>query len=258
VLLVVALDRTLVQANLVGYRHNALEQTRYREAQSISAIIAGAPTLLAVRDDVANEWAVFYLSDTPLLIAPYRRYMAQAHVIPFMERSKPVDPAGIRYIITDRSDAVRAALSGTRRIWDGQAYSLWSVDSPDWVVVADVRNPNGIESGGIWLGGPKTEFLIVAGRNGPATLTADVQSGPRAAPETNRFHVTVEDAAGRHQTVLQPGQNRLPVDLGPGRGSVTVAVEEPLSGPTPANGDIRPLILRLSDYGIERPDNGMN
>lgn len=258
VLFVVALDRTLVQANLIGYRHNALEQTKYRQAQSISAIIAGAPTLLAVRDDVANEWAVFYLSDTPLLIAPYRRYMAQAHVIPFMERSKPVDPAGIRYIVTDHGDTVRAALSGMRRVWDGQAYSLWRVDSPNWAVVADVRNPNGVESGGIWLGGPKTEFLIVAGRNGPATLTADVQPGPRAAPGTSQFHVTVEDSAGHHQTVLQPGQNRLPVDLGPGRGLVSITVEEPLGGSIPANGDIRPLILHLSDYGIERPDDGTN
>jgi hypothetical protein len=254
VLFVVALDRTLVQANVVKYRNNALEQTQYREASAIPAIVAGAPTLLAVRDDAANEWAVFYLSDTPLLIAPYRRYMAQAHVIPFMERSKAVDPAGIRYVVTDHNDTVRAAVSGARRVWDGQAYSLWSIDNADWAIIADVKNRNGSEPGGIWLG--KTEFLVVTGRSGSATLTADVQPGPRAAPGTSRFPITMEDAAGSHQTLLQLGNNRLPVDLPAGRGLVTIAVEDPLGGPAPANGEVQPPVLHLTDYGIERTGNG--
>jgi hypothetical protein len=258
VLFLVTADRTLVQANVVKYRQNALQQTKYREAVTISAIVAGAPTLLAVRDDDANEWAVFYLSDTPLLIAPYRRYMAQAHVIPFMERSRPVDPAGIRYIVTDHGDTIRAVLSGARQVWDGQAYSLWRTDDADWAIVADVRNPNGGETGGIWLGSPKTEFLVVTGRNGPATLTANVQPGPRAAPGMGRFHITVEDADGRHQTLFQPGENRFPVNLATGRGSVTLAVEEPPNGSSLAGGDVWPLLLRLTDVGIERDGSGQH
>jgi hypothetical protein len=43
----------------IKYQHNALEQTHYREALAISAIVADVPTLLSVRDDGANEWAVF-------------------------------------------------------------------------------------------------------------------------------------------------------------------------------------------------------
>jgi hypothetical protein len=251
VLFVVALDRTIVQANVVNYRHNALEQSRYREASAIAAIVADAPTLLTVRDDVANEWAVFYLSRPPLLIAPYRRYMAQAHVIPFMERAKPVDPSGIRYIVTDHNDAIRSPLTGATRVWDGQAYSLWSVDDPNWAIIADVRNPNGIEPGGLWLGGEKTEFLVVTARGGPATLTATVQPGPRAAPGTSQFRLAVEDA-GSHQTTLQSGKNRLLINLTAGRGAVAITVEEPVSSPVPGNGDARPMILRLTDYGIER------
>src|SRR5260370_42230476 len=108
--------------------------------------------------------------------------MGQAHVIPFMERAKPVDPSGIRYIVTDHNDAIRSPLTGATRVWDGQAYSLWSVDDPNWAIIADVRNPNGIEPGGLWLGGAKTEFLVVTARGGPATRTATVQPGPRAAP----------------------------------------------------------------------------
>jgi hypothetical protein len=251
VLFVVTLDRTIVQATVVRYKHNALEQTRYREALTIAAIVKDAPTLLSVRDDVANEWAVFYLSDPPLLIAPYRRYMAQAHVIPFMERAKAVDPSGIRYIVTDHSDAVRSPLTGARRVWDGQAYSLWSVDDPNWAIIADVRNPNGIEPGGLWLGGPKTEFLVVTARGGPATLTATVLPGPRAAPGTSQFRLAVGDA-GSHQTTLQSGRNRLLINLTAGRGAVAITVEEPVSGSVPSNGDVRPMILRLTDYGLER------
>jgi hypothetical protein len=256
VLLLTVLDRTIVQAHLIGYQHNALEQAKYREALAISAIVADVPTLLSVRDDVANEWAVFYLSNPALLIVPYRRYMAQAHVIPFMERARTADPTAIQYIVTDRNDAIRAPLSGARRVWDGQAYSLWKIDDANWAVIADARNPNGIETGGLWLGGPKTEFLTVTARSGAATFTAIVQPGPRAAPGTSQFHAILEDASGRRQIVLQPGENRFPLDLAPARGSFTLTIEDPTSGPVPDNGDIRPLILHLTDYGIERGGKG--
>jgi hypothetical protein len=252
VLFVVTLDRTVVQANVVHYKDNALERSKYREALKIAVIVKDAPTLLSVRDDVANEWAVFYLSDPPLLIAPYRRYMAQAHVIPFMERAKAVDPSGIRYIVTDHSDTVRAPLTGASRIWDGQAYSLWSVDDPNWAIIADIRTLNGIEPGELWLGGPKTEFLVVTARGGSAILTATVQPGPRAVPGTSQFHLAVEDAAGNHQTTLQLGRNRFLVNLTAGRGAVAVTVEEPVTGSVPSNGNARPIVLRLTDYGIER------
>jgi hypothetical protein len=254
--LLTMLDRTIVQAHLIGYRHNALEQDKYREALAISAIVADVPTLLSVRDDVANEWAVFYLSNPPLLIVPYRRYMAQAHVIPFMERARAVDPAAIRFVVTDRSDAIRAPLSGAQRVWDGRAYSLWQIENTDWAVIADARNPNGIETGGLWLGGPKTEFLTVAARSGPATFTAIVEPGPRAAPGTTQFHAFLEDASGRRQIVLQSGKNQFPLNLAAGRGSFTLTIGEPTSGPIPGNGDIRPLILHLTEYGIERGDKG--
>lgn len=58
-----------------------------------------------------------------------------------------MDPAAIRYIITDRNDTIRAPLWGARRIWDGEAYSLWEVDDSAWTVLADVINPNGNEPG---------------------------------------------------------------------------------------------------------------
>ncbi|WP_028180920.1 hypothetical protein [Bradyrhizobium japonicum] len=251
VLLVVVAERTVVQANVIRFKHNALQQKAYREAQTISGLAQHAPTLLAVRDDVANEWAVFYLSDMSLLIAPYRIFMAQAHVIPFMERAKPVDPAAIRYIVTDRNDTIRAPLWGARRIWDGEAYSLWEVDDSAWTVLADVINPNGIEPGGIWLGGGKTDVLVVAGRAGPAALFANVQPGPRAAPEAQQFHVTIGNGAGGRTIEIQPGKIRIPIDLTAGKSSISITIDDPVGGTIPTTGDARPMILRIMDYGIE-------
>ena len=250
-LFLTSLDRTILQTQVIEYKHNALQQKEYREALTIAALVGSAPTLLAVRDDIANEWAVFYLADAPLMIAPYRRYMAQAHVLPFMDRAATPAPATIRYIVTDRNDALRAPVWGAQRIWDGSAYSLWKVDQSDWVVLADIRNPNGIEPDGLWLGGAKAEFLFVAGRQGPATVTASVHAGPRAAAGTTVFHIKLEQS-GRERTILAPsGGIKLPVELSVGRTEVGIAIDEPVSG-VEANGDPRPMIMRLTKYGVTR------
>lgn len=250
-LLVTSIDRTILQSQVIKYNHNALQQKEYREALTIADLVGGAPTLLAVRDDIANEWAVFYLADAPLMIAPYRRYMAQAHVLPFMDRAATPAAATIHYIVTDRNDALRAPVWGAQRIWDGSAYSLWKVDESDWVVLAEVRNPNGIEPDGLWLGGAKAEFLFVAGQQGPAAVTAVVHAGPRALPGTSEFHISL-DQASRKDTILIPsGDARLPVELSSGKTAVGITIDEPLSG-SAANGDPRPMIMRLTKYGISR------
>jgi hypothetical protein len=256
VILSTALDRTIVQAHIIEYRQNALRQDGYREAMTIASMVADAPTLLSVRDDVANEWAVYYLSRPPLLILPYRRYMAQAHVIPFMERARAVNPSAIEFVVTDRNDALRAPLSGAKRIWNGQSYSLWRIDREDWAVVAEARNPNGVEPGGLWLGVPKTEFLTVTARGGSATFTVMVQPGPSALPETTRLHAVLEDGSGRRPILLQPGENRLQLVLAPGRATFAITVEEPPSAAFSNHGDNRPLILHLTDYSIQRGGEG--
>jgi hypothetical protein len=252
VLLAVVVDRTVVQANVIRFKYNVTQQRGYREAQIISEMVQHAPTLLAVRDDLANEWAVFYLSDMPLLIAPYRIYMAQAHVIPFMERAKKADPAAIRYIVTDRSDAIRVPLQGARRIWDGVAYSLWEVEDSAWIVLADVINQNGVEPRALSLGGAKTELLVVAGQAGNATIVATIAAGPRTLPGTGTFHINLGDGADIRKIEVQPGKIDLPVALGAGRTLLSITVDDLVGGTLPPNGEIRPMILRMFDYGIGR------
>jgi MFS family permease len=105
----------------------AERQNNRREILTIAQIVGRDPTLLSVRNDVANEWAVFYLIETPLLIDPYKSYMAGA--VSYMVRAMSVDPSSIRFIITEHDDST-APVGGARRIWDGNVYSLWQKATP--------------------------------------------------------------------------------------------------------------------------------
>src|ERR1700694_4584917 len=107
----------------------AERQNNRREILTIAQTIGRDPTLLSVSDDLDNEWAVFYLIETPLIINPYKSYMADA--VSYMDRAKSVDPSLIRFIITGRGDSDRAPVAGdARRIWDGNVYSLWQKPTP--------------------------------------------------------------------------------------------------------------------------------
>lgn len=115
---------------------NAIHQKGYREAATLAAVIGGTPTVLSVRDEAANQWAVFHLAAVPLLISPYRSTMGQPEVLPFMNRAKPIDLASVEFIITDHDEAIRSTVTGAHLIWDGQTYSLWKLDGGNWTVTA--------------------------------------------------------------------------------------------------------------------------
>jgi hypothetical protein len=129
---------------------------------------------------------------------------------------------------------------------------LWEVDDSAWTVLADVINPNGIEPIGIWLAGAKTDFVAVVGQAGPATLVANVQPGPRAAPEAQQFHVTIGNSASARTIAIQPGDISIPIELTAGKNSISITIDDPVGGKISTTGDVRPMILRMMDYGIER------
>jgi hypothetical protein len=247
--------RIAVANEVTHFTRNAIQQEHFQEIQTVADMIGKEPTLLAVRDPLANEWAVFYLADTPMLIVPYRRYMAQPHVIPLMSRAKAVSPAAIRYIVTDRNDPVRSRVVGARPIWEGQAYVIWLIDRPDWAVIADFNSPNGIEEDGrnswVWLGGPEVEFIIVAGRAGVAELTGMFYQSPQAPQGIEGIRVSLTDASGRHEIKIRQVANRLPINLSLGMTTVTIKVEDKANPAVPAGKDPRALMLRLTDLMIQ-------
>jgi hypothetical protein len=118
---------SVTKASMYQFSIMAEQQQSRREALTIARTVGQSPTLLSVRDDLANEWAVFYLIETPLLINPYRVYMAGPHVIPYMDRAKTVDPSSVRFIVTDHNEEV-APVKGAVQIWDGNIYRLWEAD----------------------------------------------------------------------------------------------------------------------------------
>jgi hypothetical protein len=226
VLFIVFLDRTAVQAGVVHYAANTRQQRQLREATAIASMTNGAATLLTVRDDLANRWAVFYLSDVPLLISPYRSYMAQAHVIPYMERAKVIDPSTIRYIVTDRDDSEAALVTGATRIFNGEIYSLWQVRDAMWSVIADAKGSNGTKDRGLLLSSAENaDLLTVSGQAHPARLTGTAE--PTAgSSQVAPLQVVLQDAAGPHQLTLAPGKIDVPVVVAAGRGSIGLAVAE--------------------------------
>ncbi|MBI5132529.1 MAG: hypothetical protein HZA66_24070 [Rhodopseudomonas palustris] len=250
---VVALDRTIVQARLIKFTANTIQQRQFREALDVAAITGQSPTLLSVRSPLANQWAVYYLSDVPLLVSPYRIYMAQAHVIPYMERARKIDPSAIKYILTDRDDDLAAPVSGAKRIWNGQAYSLWQIVDENWSVLTDAKTPNGIEPGRLGLGGGATEFLTMTAKPHLAHLTGILTAGPQAPAGVDIFAAILQGAGVDQSISLKLGPMHLPIDLKAGPGSFAISLPQPPSDQIPAIGD-KPVILWLSHPRLEGTD----
>jgi hypothetical protein len=253
-LIVITTIRTLVQITRTDFNRNARQQQNFREATKIAAIIGKEPTVLAVHDPLANQWGVFYLTTTPILVAPYRMYMAQLHVIPFMERATPVEPAAIQYIVTDRNDKRRAIVSGARRIWDGEVYSLWNIEQPDWSVIADVNNPNGNKSDALdywtWLGSQAAEFLVVMPRASHARLVGKFYPGPRAPTGPDGIRLEVNDTSGRHEIVVREISAIVPLVLSAGKTSITIKIADQPGGDLSSRGDARIAMVRLTNFTI--------
>jgi hypothetical protein len=140
---------------------------------------------------------------------------------------------------------------GARRIWDGQAFSLWRIDGPHWTVVADLRNPNDVEANGIWLG-PKTDFLIVTGTGGLGTFNPTVSPGPldRGLSPVNIAlrRRTLPAAVKLCCSGPKPASSR-----SCHRWSISYhCIEKAANGHSRSNGDSRPMNLHLTEYRVER------
>jgi len=112
-------------ARNIFWRANYINLVPYRQVTQVREITNQRPIQIWVDDAIANEWAVYYLRDTPTVIAEYRLYMAQAHVIPFMEKSTALDPATIRYLLTDAQFGKRVNQSEWQKRWSNTPYILW-------------------------------------------------------------------------------------------------------------------------------------
>lgn len=79
--------------------------------------------LVNVDDEIANEWAVYFLREQPIKLAIYRLYMAQPHVLPFMKRAAYINPDEIQFELTDNPDT----FPKKNLIWSSGPYYLWKI-----------------------------------------------------------------------------------------------------------------------------------
>ena len=202
----------------------------FREVQSIKNIVESSHFIVAVDDDLSNRWAVYFLRDFPIYLAEYRSYMAQAHVIPHMLRSRKIDLSNVRYILTD-SKGLNSLPSATL-VWSRGAYGLWMLSSENWIFISSIRNLKGIEDSDgehiFWLGQDETEIRLVSAGDGQAVISADFIRGPGWPEHQDRtmlvstdqryssIIVIAEDGprtlsvpivAGRNRIILRPQQN---------------------------------------------------
>jgi hypothetical protein len=107
--------------------NQALSVTQFRQVNMIKPIAGDSPVRILVDDWIANQWAVYFLRDSPTDLGIYRMYMAQSHVIPLMDRASHTDPSAIRYVLTDKGFEEEASASQWQKKWSGGPYTLWQI-----------------------------------------------------------------------------------------------------------------------------------
>ncbi len=193
--------------------------------QSIKNIVKSNHFIVAVDDDIANRWAVYFLRDFPIYLADYRSYMAQAHVIPHMLRSRKIDLSNVRYILTD-SKGLNSLPSATL-VWSRGAYSLWMLSSENWIFISSIRNLKGIEDSDgehiFWLGHDETEIRLVSAGDGQAVISADFMRGPGWPEHQGRTMLVSTDQ--RYSSIIviaEDGPQTLSVPIVSGRNRITL------------------------------------
>jgi len=228
-----------------------------REAgEAATRIVGDSAVLVSVTDTLANEWAVYQLSALPLRVVPYRAYMALPWLLPRMAAARPVPWHKIAFVLTDRSrPAMPADVTGGCVVWENPLYALWQVAPGGWLTLADVKNPNGLETINgrplLWLGGGTTGFTLVSGAAQEAVLSAELVPGPRALPDARswRLAITAGDWRTEIGVYLPLAKIRLPLQVGENEVSLDLLAAP--AGPVPPNGDPRAMILGFSDYRLE-------
>lgn len=94
-----------------------------RALTEIKKYINSNPILVSVDNGILNEWAVYFLRAQPIKLVDYRIYMAQQHVIPFMNRAKFINPNKIKFELTDNQNTY----SKENLIWSSGPYYLWKI-----------------------------------------------------------------------------------------------------------------------------------
>ena len=216
----------------------------FKKVTEIKDIVGPRPVIVAVNDPIANEWAVYFLRNMPISLTQYRAYMAQAHVIPLMQRAREIDITKVKYAVTDS----KGSFPKSDLLWKGGPYYLWKLKDNRWLQPTEIRNPNGLEklSGKpfFWIGKGDTEIDLLSTENGTAVISAEFLLGPSLPDKPDRRLVLLTDKGYQTNIIIAkngPQEITVPVVRGKNR-----IILHPLDRPSVSitgNGDKRPLLI---------------
>jgi hypothetical protein len=225
----------------------------FKEVLKAKDITKGQPILVALENDRANEWAVYYLRNHPIQLTNYKVYMAQPHVVPFMEKSKPISISEIHYLLTDeRGVGYFSAAIPPRPIWRGGLYYLWEIEGP-WILIKEINNPNGLENWGgqrgFWLDQNATKIILLSIFQGQLVIQADFIPGPSLPNRMEREILIETDGGYRQVSMVRNERKRFIIPVRVGENQIRLrALDNPSVQRLP-NGDTR--ILMLGVRGLE-------
>jgi hypothetical protein len=232
--------------------------TSFREVEKIKNIVGGSSIIIAVDNDIANMWAVYYLRDFPIYLAEFRSYMAQSHVMPGMLKSQQIDLSNVRYILTDSKGLNSFPLPTL--VWSRGAYDLWSLSSENWIFISSIQNLKRIEERDgeqiFWLGHDDAEIRLVSSGDGQAVISADFMRGPGWS-ETLDSNVVVSTDQ-RYSSIIgisEDGPQMLSIPIVAGRNRIilrplqqSLAAVLPYTEPEPLLLGVRGMKVNLQRY----------
>jgi hypothetical protein len=96
----------------------------FRQVRDVGSIVGSDPVLVAVHEEEAAEWAVYYLRGLPTHLFTQDRYMAPKAAV--LARSQPIDLNRVRWVVADSATAASTGFGpGWIIRWRGGPYSLW-------------------------------------------------------------------------------------------------------------------------------------
>jgi hypothetical protein len=257
ILLTVAFNRSGASApGMQSSKYEHLEIAQFRTLEQIKQLPDVTQLVIGVDDWLANEWAVYFLRDTPIHLDDYRMYMAQPHVISFMERAQVVPLETTRYILTDDEfEAAPGTDPAWKLAWSGGPYRLWDTAGNLWARIIKINNANGIEQLDghqfFWIGQGDTTVDIAASEAGILRIRATYLPGPSVPNQPQRNLLVTSSAGYSEQVTLNGGFQEivLPVPAGD-----TTIILRPLDKPistSAATGDPRPLVLGVKAISVQ-------
>ncbi len=226
----------------VEYKNSILVQDLKIALQSIN----NGSLAISVQKMNPNLWALYYARDHGALVYPYRSYPITL-ARDYTERSKSVAPDLINFLLTDFDDSQIREQADL--VWQNSIYYLWEWKSDQWVYIAEIDNPNGLETWegkrSFWMGGEATEISLISSQSVPIKLVLDTIAGPSLPEvEERRLKISVNGDSPQFLTVI-PGRLEVPISLQPGKNTITIQVLDTPTFSILPNGDTRPLLLGI-------------